>query len=400
MSAPSAGQHHHAHVAALRALAQHEGVLRADGDDQASTCKQTGQAATTSDALHLEKRRRVRPTPVKASWFSLSCAETEEAPRGPGTSAVERLHRRARRRQLRGRRTPPVDQPVGVVATDQGLRTGWARCLRCGQACAALPLPAKCCAAAGAPMQALQAEAVAELPPERGSDATRTPIPLAVNDDSLDNSVRRRHRRAATAPRLPVRPAHGRPGPPWNCCATAACLARSPPNADRRRAATCIRWARCASHAIASPAFARRHFSKGMQAEAPASAPMIVSTARMNRNGVSQAGSPARECNRPYTYLPSSTGFVDAAALGLAGAWHRRPWSRQRQAGQIVEIEPRRWLDVPVLAACRRAFEHVATHHPRAAHRRGQYPTLKRARSRPSQTLASRADTTACPLLH
>jgi LysR family transcriptional regulator (chromosome initiation inhibitor) len=35
-------------------------------------------------------------------------------------------------------------------------------------------------------MQALEAEALAELLPERGSDAARTPIPLAVNDDSLD----------------------------------------------------------------------------------------------------------------------------------------------------------------------------------------------------------------------
>lgn len=36
------------------------------------------------------------------------------------------------------------------------------------------------------PMQALEAEALAELLPERGSDTARTPIPLAVNDDSLD----------------------------------------------------------------------------------------------------------------------------------------------------------------------------------------------------------------------
>lgn len=37
------------------------------------------------------------------------------------------------------------------------------------------------------PMQALEAEALAELLPWRGSsDAARTPIPLAVNDDSLD----------------------------------------------------------------------------------------------------------------------------------------------------------------------------------------------------------------------
>ena len=36
------------------------------------------------------------------------------------------------------------------------------------------------------PMQALEAEALAELLPERGSDTGRMPIPLAVNDDSLD----------------------------------------------------------------------------------------------------------------------------------------------------------------------------------------------------------------------
>ncbi|MNT16036.1 hypothetical protein D3C72_1511210 [compost metagenome] len=38
-----AGHHHHAHVATLQPLPQHEGVLRADGDDQASTRKQAGQ---------------------------------------------------------------------------------------------------------------------------------------------------------------------------------------------------------------------------------------------------------------------------------------------------------------------------------------------------------------------
>ena len=70
-------------------------------------------------------------------------------------------------------------------------------------------------------------------------------------------------------------------------------------------------------HAIASPAFARRHFSKGLQADALASAPMIV----FNRKDELQWRFLRRltraRLQPPVHYLPSSTGFVDAAARGL-----------------------------------------------------------------------------------
>lgn len=230
------------------------------------------------------------------------------------------------------------------------------------------------------PMQALQTEALAELLPERGSDATRTPIPLAVNDDSLDTwfvaAIAELHQRhgylfdlrmddqdhtlellrsgsvlgAVTAERRPLK----------------GCNVH-PLGAMRYRA-------------IASPAFARRHFSAGMQAEALASAPMIVFNRkdelqwrflrRLTRANATARTLPAllhrlRRCCRAWA------GLVP----GAGGPGHASGRVRADSGAGTASLA-RRTL---VLAACRRALEHVATHHPRAAYRRGQYPTLKRA---------------------
>lgn len=140
------------------------------------------------------------------------------------------------------------------------------------------------------PMQALEAEALAELLPERGSDAARTPIPLAVNDDSLDTwfvpAVADLHQRHGylfdlrmddqdhtlqllrDGSVLGAVTAEGRPVKGCNV---------HPLGAMRYQA-------------IASPAFARRYFSDGMQAATLAHAPMLVFTAKMNCNGASCDG--------------------------------------------------------------------------------------------------------------
>lgn len=51
----------------------------------------------------------------------------------------------------------------------------------------------------------------------------------------------------------------------------------------------------------------------------------------------------------PLHYLPSSTGFVEAAACGLG--WGLAPETLAApavRAGSVVVLEPRRWLDVPL----------------------------------------------------
>ena len=199
------------------------------------------------------------------------------------------------------------------------------------------------------PMQALQAEALAELLPERGSDATRTPIPLAVNDDSLDTwfvaAIAELHQCHGYLFDLRMDDQDHTLELLRNGSVLGAVTAeRKPLKGCNVHPLGAMRY-----HAIASPAFARRHFSKGMQADALASAPMIV----FNRKDELQWRFLRRltraRLQPPVHYLPSSTGFVDAAARGLG--WCLAPEALVTpavQAGQVVVLEPRRWLDVPL----------------------------------------------------
>ncbi|HDS0948221.1 TPA: LysR family transcriptional regulator ArgP [Stenotrophomonas maltophilia] len=199
------------------------------------------------------------------------------------------------------------------------------------------------------PMQVLQSEALAELLPERGHDATRTPIPLAVNDDSLDTwfvaAIAELHQRHGYLFDLRMDDQDHtlellRDGSVLGAI-TAAGRALKGCNLHPLGA---MRY-----QAIASPAFARQHFAKGMHADALAHAPMIV----FNRKDDLQARFVRRltraRLQPPVHYLPSSTGFVEAAARGLG--WCLAPETLVApavRAGQVVVLEPRRWLDVPL----------------------------------------------------
>lgn len=101
--------------------------------------------------------------------------------------------------------------------------------------------------------------------------------------------------------------------------------------------------------AIAAPVFKARYFSTGVSAASLANAPMIV----FNRKDRLQARY-LREVtlgtlSPPVHYLPTSTGFVDAAALGLG--WCLVPESLAApglQCEAVVELDPLRWIDVPL----------------------------------------------------
>ncbi|WP_266168439.1 LysR family transcriptional regulator ArgP [Dyella subtropica] len=100
---------------------------------------------------------------------------------------------------------------------------------------------------------------------------------------------------------------------------------------------------------VASPDFVARHFAKDLDATSLGQAPMLV----FNRKDALQWRF-MRSVTRarlapPMHYLPSSTGFVEAAALGLG--WAMAPESMLQKAlaeGAVQAIAPHRWLDVPL----------------------------------------------------
>ena len=100
---------------------------------------------------------------------------------------------------------------------------------------------------------------------------------------------------------------------------------------------------------IASPDFVTRHFAHGLDAASLGAAPMLV----FNRKDALQWRF-MRSVTRarlapPMHYLPSSTAFVEGAALGLG--WAMAPEAMLEQPfarGELQPIAPGRWLDVPL----------------------------------------------------
>lgn len=100
---------------------------------------------------------------------------------------------------------------------------------------------------------------------------------------------------------------------------------------------------------IASPDFVARHFAHGLDAASLGAAPMLV----FNRKDALQwrflrSVTHARLAP-PMHYLPSSTAFVEGAALGLG--WAMAPEAMLEQPfaqGTLQPTAPGRWLDVPL----------------------------------------------------
>lgn len=100
---------------------------------------------------------------------------------------------------------------------------------------------------------------------------------------------------------------------------------------------------------IAAPDFVARHFAEGVHAAALGAAPMLV----FNRKDALQwrfvrSVTHARLAP-PMHYLPTSTAFVEGAALGLG--WAMAPEAMLKQPfaqGTLQPIAPGRWLDVPL----------------------------------------------------
>ncbi|MFW6090929.1 MAG: LysR family transcriptional regulator ArgP [Actinomycetota bacterium] len=101
--------------------------------------------------------------------------------------------------------------------------------------------------------------------------------------------------------------------------------------------------------AVVSPEFHSRYFADGPTADALHAAPMLV----YNRKDALQSRFAELltgvRPDPPVTYLPSSTGFVDAARLGLG--WGMVPEQLAApgiDAADLVELAPGRTMDVPL----------------------------------------------------
>lgn len=203
------------------------------------------------------------------------------------------------------------------------------------------------------PMQALEAEAMADFLPEEVRPLQSRPIGIAVNDDSLHTWV------------IPALAAlHAQHGYFFDVrvddqdhtldhLREGAVLGAI--TAERKPLQGCNVYplGRMRYHAIASPAFVQRHFPEGMDAASLADAPMIV----FNRKDELQARYVRRVTRAkvmpPIHYLPTSTGFVEAAGLGLG--WCLAPDLLARpamEAGAVAIIDVERTLDVPLYWQC------------------------------------------------
>lgn len=167
------------------------------------------------------------------------------------------------------------------------------------------------------PMQVLQAEAMADFLPDAGAGGTPRTLSIAVNDDSLQTWV--------LSALADLHQAHGLlfdvhvDDQDHTLELLRAGTVLGAVTAERRPLQGCnvqplgtMRY-----HAIASPDVVARYFSSGLDAAGLSRAPMMV----FNRKDALQARFARRitrmQLSPPIHYLPTSTGFVDAAARGL-----------------------------------------------------------------------------------
>ncbi|MFT4246694.1 MAG: LysR family transcriptional regulator ArgP [Pseudomonas sp.] len=197
------------------------------------------------------------------------------------------------------------------------------------------------------PMQALEAEALADFLPAQS--ASMQPIAIAVNDDSLETwllaALARLHQQYGYLFDVRVDDQDHTLALLRDGSVLGAITAEARPlQGCNVQALGTMRY-----HAIASPAFVARYFAAGVDAGALAKAPMIV----FNRKDALQWRFVRRvtraRLSPPVHYLPTSSGFVEAAARGLGWCLaHPSQIAAAQQAGSVVVIDDTRWIDVPL----------------------------------------------------
>lgn len=197
------------------------------------------------------------------------------------------------------------------------------------------------------PMQMLEAEALADF--VAGSDADARALPIAINADSLQTwflqALGRLHREHGYLFDVRVDDQDHtqellRDG---TVLGAVTGLARAVQGCNVEPLGA-MRY-----FAIASPEYRKRHFPRGMEAARLASAPLIVFDRKDDLQWRYLRRITRARLAPPTHYLPTSTGFIEAAALGLG--WCLAPERLIGEAvksGRVVILEPARWLDVPL----------------------------------------------------
>lgn len=199
------------------------------------------------------------------------------------------------------------------------------------------------------PMQALQAEAVAEFLPEEAGAARTRSIAIAVNDDSLQTwiltALSSLHQRYGLMFDVRVDDQDHTLELLRDGSVLGAVTSESRP----LQGCNVYPLGAMRYQAIASPEFMARYFAEGVNAAALARAPMIVFNRKDDLQWRFVRRITRARLTPPIHYLPTSTGFVEAAVRSLG--WCLAPESLVTPALQsktIVNIDPERWLDVPL----------------------------------------------------
>lgn len=101
--------------------------------------------------------------------------------------------------------------------------------------------------------------------------------------------------------------------------------------------------------AVASPEFCARHLPEGPDTTALAGTPTLVFNRKDGLQHRFLSDLTGERLDPPITYLPSSRGFLDAARLGLGwGMVPERLTGDALDRGEVVELAPGRYLDVPL----------------------------------------------------
>lgn len=101
--------------------------------------------------------------------------------------------------------------------------------------------------------------------------------------------------------------------------------------------------------ATCAPAFHARHFAQGVTAEALSRAPMLDFSGHDRHQRTWMKGITGQAVAAPAHLLPSTTGFVTAARLGLGWGLNPAPLvDAEIRQGRLVDMRPDRPFDVPL----------------------------------------------------
>lgn len=199
------------------------------------------------------------------------------------------------------------------------------------------------------PMKILEAEALADLHPEKAGPFFTIAVAIAVNDDSLQTWVLE----ALSV----LHQAHGYlfdvrvddQDHTLSLLRDGAVLGAVTSQASALKGCNVVSLGSMRYRPIASPKFVKTHFPQGVDALSLAKAPMLI----FNRKDELQWRFVRRvtkaKISPPVHYLPSSTGFVDAARLGIG--WCLAPEALIKEAvaaKHVVILDQDRRIDVPL----------------------------------------------------